>query len=170
MTRRGYVNYYMVLAYTSIPFLYEIKIIMDWTFSHTSLTLYDWFRQFSIYLRAFSSKINYITATTTTVLGHTIPWFYKIIGWVGFILILLIIFGPMILFSGLNPVAQANLVTSGSMQIALQIKNGNSFTLYETSHFSNPPLIFNQELYDSQGFSNISVLQQMTSSDIPEQF
>ena len=105
MTRRGYVNYYMVSAYTAIPFLYEVKIIMDWTFSATSLTLFDWFRQFSIYLSSFSSKINYYSATTTTVLGQTIPWYYKIMGWSGFILILLIIFGPMILFSGLNPIA-----------------------------------------------------------------
>jgi hypothetical protein len=105
MTRRGYVNYYMVSAYTAIPFLYEVKIIMDWTFSATSLTLFDWFRQFSIYLSSFSSKINYYSATTTTVLGQTIPWYYKIMGWSGFILIILIIFGPMILFSGLNPIA-----------------------------------------------------------------
>lgn len=130
MTRRGYSNSYAVSAYTAIPFLYEIKIIMDWTFSHTSLTLYDWFRQFSIYLRAFQSKINYYSATTTTILGHTIPWYYKIMGWAGFIIILLIIFGPMILFSGLNPIAQQNLVTSGSMILAIQIINGNSFSLY----------------------------------------
>lgn len=130
MTRRGYTNYYMLSAYTAIPFLYQIKIIMDWTFSSTSLTLYDWFRQFSIYLRAFSSKINYYSATTTTVLGQTIPWYYKIIGWVGFIIILLIIFGPMILFSGLNPIATPNLVVSGSMKLSLQVMNGNTFTLY----------------------------------------
>ena len=103
---------------------------MDWTFSATSLTLSDWFRQFSIYLSSFTSKINYYSATTTTVLGQTIPWYYKIIGWSGFIIILLIIFGPMILFSGLNPIAQTNLVVSGSMRLSLQIRNGNSFSLY----------------------------------------
>ena len=105
-------------------------MIMDWTFSATSLTLSDWFRQFSIYLSSFTSKINYYSATTTTVLGQTIPWYYKIIGWSGFIIILLIILGPMILFSGLNPIAQTNLVVSGSMRLSLQIRNGNSFSLY----------------------------------------
>lgn len=105
MTRRGYANYYLVSAYTAIPFLYEVKMIMDWTFSATSLTLGDWSRHFSIYLSSFTSKINYYSATTTTILGKTIPWYNKIIGWGGFIIILLIIFGPMILFSGLNPIA-----------------------------------------------------------------
>jgi len=105
MTRRGYTNYYIVSIYTVIPFLYEIKIIMDWTFSYTSLTMFDWFKAFTIYLSAFKSKMNYYSATTTTVLGQTIPFYYKIMGWAGFILILIIIFGPMVLFSGLNPVA-----------------------------------------------------------------
>jgi hypothetical protein len=167
MTRRGFSNYYIISAYTAIPFLYEIKIIMDWAFSSTSLTMYDWFRQFSIYLRAFKSKINYYNATETTVLGSTIPWYYKIVGWLGFIIILFIIFGPMILFSGLNPIAKPNLVVSGSLQLSLQIVNGNSFTLYQTSHFSNPPVNYNQEMFDAQGFNNVSLLQQMTASDIP---
>jgi len=92
--------------------------------------MYDWFRQFSIYLRAFKSKIQYYNSTQTIVLGHTMPWYYKIIGWTGFILILLIIFGPMILFSGLNPIAKQNLVISGSMSVSLQVMGGNSFTLY----------------------------------------
>jgi len=53
------------------------------------------------------------------------------------------------------------------MAVNLQIVNGNSFTLYETSHFSVPPLIYNEGLFESQGFSNIPVLQQITPSDIP---
>jgi hypothetical protein len=55
------------------------------------------------------------------------PWYYKATGWIGFILILIIIFGPMVLFSGLNPIAESNLVTGGSMSISLDIINGNSF-------------------------------------------
>jgi hypothetical protein len=152
MTRRGYANYYAVSLYTAIPFLYEIKIIMDWSFSDTSLTLYDWFRQFSIYIRAFNSKIEFYNATTNTILGHTIKWYYKITGWIGFIIILLIIFGPMILFSGLNPIAEANLVTSGSMIVSLQVVGGNSFTLYSTSHFSTPPLPYTYETFNAAGF------------------
>lgn len=143
MTRRGYANYYAVSVYTAIPFLYELKIIIDWTFTSTSLSLFDWFRQFSIYLRAFKAKIQYYNDTSNT-LGQEQAWYSKLIGWAGFIIIILIIFGPMILFSGLNPIAQPNLVTSGSLSVALQIINGNSFTLYSTSHFSNPPQNFTE--------------------------
>jgi piezo-type mechanosensitive ion channel component 1/2 len=160
MTRRGFVNYYAVTIYTAIPFLYELKIIIDWTFSHTSLTLFDWFKQFSIYLRAFRAKIQYYNAIDNP-LGEVQPWFAKIIGWAGFIIIILIIFGPMILFSNLNPISQANLVISGEMSLALQVKNGNSFTLYSTSHFSTPPHNFTQAEFDDEGFSNVPTLQQM---------
>lgn len=56
------------------------------------------------------------------------------------------------------------------MKLSLQVLNGNSFTLYQTSHFSNPPVIYNEYMFDSQGFSNVSVLQQMTTADISQQF
>lgn len=74
MTRRGYVNSYALAVYTAIPFLYELKIIIDWTFTSTSMTLFDWFRQFSIYLRAFRAKIQYYNATSYT-LGKPLVWF-----------------------------------------------------------------------------------------------
>jgi hypothetical protein len=60
-------------------------------------------------------------------------------GWAGFIGILIIIFGPMMLFSSLNPIAASNLVVGGALELGIQIKGGNYFTLYSTSHFSQPP-------------------------------
>ncbi len=77
---------------------------MDWTFTKTSMSLFNWFELFSIYLSAFKAKINYNSAISVQ-LGVPLNWTVKIIGWISFILILLIIFGPMILFSGLNPIA-----------------------------------------------------------------
>ena len=108
----------------------------------TSLTLFNWFRQFSIYKSAFISKINYYNATTTTRLGSTIPSYNKIIGWIGLFLILIIILGPIVLFSGLNPATQQNLVISGSLEVALTVKDGNAFTLYSSSHFATPPTTY----------------------------
>lgn len=143
MTRRGTLNYFAIMIYTAIPFLYELKIIIDWTFTNTSLTIFDWFRQFSIYLRAFKAKIQFYTATNIDY-NRKQPWYVKIIGWVGFVIIIIIIFGPMILFSSLNPIAQTNLVVSGSLQVALQVAGGNSFPLYTTSHFSTPPQNYTQ--------------------------
>jgi len=94
------------------------------------MTLYDWFRHFGLYLNAFRSKINYLNATTTTRIGETIPAYNKILGWVALLLILIVILGPLVLFSSLNPATESNLVQSGSMVVSLQVINGNTFPLY----------------------------------------
>lgn len=138
MVKKNQSNYYFMMIFVSIPFLYEIKCIMDWTFMKTSLQMFDWFKLFTIYVSAFKAKMQY-KGTINGQLGKALVWKDKIIGWLGFTLILLIIFGPMILFSGLNPTAETNLVTGGSFSISLHIKDGNYFTLYSTSHFSTPP-------------------------------
>jgi hypothetical protein len=97
---------------------------MDWTFLQTSLQLFDSFKLFSIYVSAFKAKLQQ-QGTLQTKLGDKVDWTGKIIGYVGFILLLLIIFGPMILFSGLNPTAQPNLVNGGSFQLGIHVVGGN---------------------------------------------
>jgi hypothetical protein len=119
-------NNIILIGYTAIPFLYELKTMMDWSFCETSLKIFDWFRLFSIYYSAFKAKLQFY-GTTGVDLGKPLNWIMKSIGWLGFIGILIIIFGPMILFSGLNPIAQTNLVVSGSLQLGLQIQGGNYF-------------------------------------------
>ena len=120
LTRRRSLNNLITVIFTSVPFLYELKLMMDYSFCQTSLKLFDWFRLFSIYLSAFKAKMQYYTATDIK-LGEPQGWSMKSIGWLGFIGILLIIFGPMILFSGLNPIAQPNLVIGGALQLGIQI-------------------------------------------------
>jgi hypothetical protein len=111
----------VLVVFTSIPFLYELKILMDYAFTQTSLTLFDEFRLVNIYYTAYKAKMQYYTATSGKLGDHQswVPW--RIVGLLGFILILLIIFGPMILFSELNPIAEPNLVVSGEMELGLQV-------------------------------------------------
>jgi len=124
MAKRKGPNYYFMLIFIAIPFLYEIKCIMDWTFLKTSLQIFDWFNLFSIYVSSFKAKMQQLN-TLDTKLGDPVSWIGKAIGWFGFILLLLIIFGPMILFSGLNPSAEANLVNGGSFKLGIHVVGGN---------------------------------------------
>lgn len=57
LTRRRQLNNLVVVIFTSVPFLYELKLMMDYSFCQTSLKIFDWFRLFSIYLSAFKAKI-----------------------------------------------------------------------------------------------------------------
>lgn len=166
--KRNYVNDIVTSVFVAIPFLYELKLIMDWSFCQTGLTLENWIRHFNIYLTSFQSTINSMTARAYR-LGHPIPMISKIVfGWCGFILILVLIFGPMILFSGLNPVSEPNLVIGGQLQIGIQIQNSNYFPLYSTSHFSNPPQIVSPSLFDQMGFSQIPLLASLSPQDIQQ--
>ena len=87
---------------------------MDYAFIETSLKIFDWFRLFNIHYSAFKAKMQYYSSTGV-VLGNPMHKLMKSMGWLSFIGILIIIFGPMVLFSGLNPIAASNLVTGGSL-------------------------------------------------------
>lgn len=148
MVKRDSLRSIFLSIFVAIPFLYEIKCIMDWTFTKTSLQLFDWFKLFSIYVSSYKAKMQQMS-TLSTKLGDSVDWTGKIIGWVGFILLLLIIFGPMILFSGLNPTSQPNLVNGGSFQLGIHVIGGNEFTLYSTSHFASPPTILTEDQFNA---------------------
>lgn len=156
--KRTYPNYLITMVFTAIPFLYELKLIMDWSFSTTGLTLDNWIRHFNIYLTSFTSLINGKT-NEGYKLGAPIPRVSKVLfGWCGFILILLLIFGPMILFSSLNPISESNLVIGGTLSIGIQIRNSNYFELYSTSHFSQSPTPINSSTFKQLDFQQIPML------------
>lgn len=169
MTRRRMLNNFILIGFTSVPFLFELKLMMDWAFCQTSLKIFDWFRLVNIYYASFKAKMQYYSSTGV-VLGDPMNWKMKSMGWAGFIGILIVIFGPMILFSGLNPIAQSNLVTGGALELGIQIEGGNYFTLYSTSHFSNPPKTFTPAEFRNRNFRQVPILQTLTDSDIQNQF
>lgn len=44
MDRYSWYNGYIYMTYRAIPFLFEFKIFSDWTFTKTSLRLFDWIK------------------------------------------------------------------------------------------------------------------------------
>ena len=63
LTRRRQFNSIMTSIFTAVPFLYELKLMMDYSFCQTSLKLFDWFKLFSVYLSAFQAKMQYYSST-----------------------------------------------------------------------------------------------------------
>ena len=84
--------------------------------------------------------------------------------------ILLLIFGPMIIFSGLNPASEANLVVGGSLEIGMSIVGGTYFQFYSTSHFSAAPSIVTSQMYYEMGFNKVPALQGLKPSQLSDQF
>jgi hypothetical protein len=121
-------RYYGIWAATMVPFLLEIKLLMDWAFSKTSLSFDDWITHFTIQYALYRSKFQSLGRNSKDAIQ---PWYSKaVVGWCGFTLILCLIFVPMVLFSNLNPVSTLNLITSGTLSLGLRFDGGNRFPLF----------------------------------------
>ena len=111
--------------YKLIPFYYQIKNVVDWTFTPTSLNLFDWFKFENIYDETFKTyRIKY--PIEKRPIGKRIKNIFKLLigGFTSFILILILVL-PLILFSGLNPTNQINNVTSAQIKIYLSFLYNN---------------------------------------------
>lgn len=84
-------------------------------------------------------------------LGEKISLVLKIV--VGFSLMLFIIAliaGPMLLFSSINPVGQANPVSSGDLSFYITINDPNQGTTLSVNLFATSQLTKNQTLTQTQ--------------------
>lgn len=56
----SYIASLCVKTISAIPFLQELKVIMDWTFMKTSLDLFQWFKLDDISYLLYCAKIDYV--------------------------------------------------------------------------------------------------------------
>ena len=109
-----------------IPFLYEIKNAIDWTFTHTCLDLFQWNKFEAIYDAIFDTYCEKeewdekpigerVDKKTKFGIGFTLAF--------GLIFTLII---PLLLFSSLNPTNKLNNITEAKMNVDLtfEYKNG----------------------------------------------
>jgi hypothetical protein len=117
--------------FLAIPFLYELKVFADWTFTKTSLGLPQWLtfeRLYAdLYISGVASQREY-----NHPLGKPQEFHKKLlIGFMGMIGMILCIAGPLLLFSSLNPTQESNHVTGCKVQLSIEIKEIESSTLSE---------------------------------------
>lgn len=108
MERYTWYNGFIYMFYRAIPFLFEFKIFSDWTFTNTSLRLFDWIKFEEILGFLYVAKCNSLFLSGK-ILGSKIEWWKKLLmGFPLLIAIILLLFGPLVLFSSLNPLASLN--------------------------------------------------------------
>ncbi len=125
-------------GFKAIPFVNEIKLALDWTFTKTSLDLFQWAKFESIYDTIYITLCS-MTAKKIRPIGKQMTKFEKIIlGWVVWIILLIILVGPMLLFSDLNPMKKLNNIDGASISIKFSIVSDvvNNFTLFENKQVS----------------------------------
>jgi hypothetical protein len=47
-----------------VPFLYELRAVMDWMWTYTSLSLFDWLKMEDIFAQIFQLKVRAIASFT----------------------------------------------------------------------------------------------------------
>ena len=124
-------------SFRLIPYVREMRSILEWMFADTSLDIFMWLKFDDLYAwllavrydKAYRKRSKKILSGDE---GQSLLW--KILyGWIVFVGMLLIVFGPMLLFSTLNPALSRNPVLGASISVQLSSRTGNSyFSLYSS--------------------------------------
>ena len=112
--------------FKNIPFLYEIKNAIDWTFTHTCLDLFQWNKFEAIYDAIFDTYCEKAEWDEKPI-GERVSKEKKF--GIGFILsfsLIFIVIIPLLLFSSLNPTNKINNINEARMNVDLTFnyKNG----------------------------------------------
>ena len=134
--------------FRAVPFLLELKVFTDWSFTRTGLDVFQWIKFEVIYGDLFIARcINkgYIRHP----LGQQIPkWMKFLIGILGTVGLVLVIAGPMLLFSSLNPIAEDNMVIGTQLDLSIEVILEN-----------NPEIINRYNLFSNDHVATLRVIQ-----------
>lgn len=109
--------------YRNVPFLYELRAILDWTITKTSLDLFQWFKMEDAYANLYEVKCDMVLRKDRKK-GEDRWWFEKFSwGFCFFLFLMFILILPMILFSSFNPNLVENKVIGGKFSVNLELKN-----------------------------------------------
>ncbi len=132
-------------TWRGIPLMREMRSIFNWIFSETSLDVFMWLQMDDLYATLAIVKFNmsYRVRDKETLSGkNRQPFLWKFVfGWLIFILILLILLGPIFLFSPLNPATKPNPLVQASVSVSLsagtKMSNELKYTLFQSSNHTN---------------------------------
>lgn len=165
--KRGYSQFqgFMFRVYKIIPFLYEFKTFMDWYFTETSLSLVKWIKLEEIKGKLFLAKCSSVKFKQRNH-GNKVKWWIKFfMGGCGLFLLVLCIFGPMLLFSTLNPIAENNLVSHISIKLGLLSNSNKYFKLYSAENIMDVAFVNNSQ-YDEAGFNRIPFFKSFDRNEL----
>jgi hypothetical protein len=127
------VNYLGFRIYRALPFLYEIRCVLDWSCTATSLTMYDWLKLEDIYASLYLVKCDITLSREKHQLGEKQSKARKFCSGICLFLVLIcVIWAPMLMYSSGNPTNIANPIKDVSAQIDIKT-GGGRLALYQNS-------------------------------------
>ncbi|XP_044976085.1 piezo-type mechanosensitive ion channel homolog isoform X2 [Hordeum vulgare subsp. vulgare] len=127
------VNYLGFRLYRALPFLYELRCVLDWSCTTTSLTMYDWLKLEDIYASLFLVKCDTILNRANHQHGEKQTKMTKFCGGVClFFVLICVIWAPMLIYSSGNPTNIANPIIDVSVKIDIKALGGR-LTFFQTT-------------------------------------
>ncbi|XP_057815209.2 piezo-type mechanosensitive ion channel homolog isoform X1 [Cryptomeria japonica] len=119
--------------YRALPFLYELRCVLDWSCTTTSLTMYDWLKLEDIYASLYLVKCDIALSRAKHCLGEKQSKTTKFCSGICLFLVLIfVIWAPMLMYSSGNPTNIANPIKDVSTQIDIKT-GGGRLTLYQNT-------------------------------------
>ncbi|XVF57384.1 hypothetical protein PTKIN_Ptkin06aG0200900 [Pterospermum kingtungense] len=126
-------NFLGFRIYRALPFLYELRCVLDWSCTTTTLTMYDWLKLEDIHGSLFLVKCDVDLNRAKHPQGQKQTKVTKFCSGICLFLILIfVIWAPMLMYSSGNPTNIANPIREASVQIDIKTSSGR-LTLFETT-------------------------------------
>ena len=130
-TTANQTNKLISTVFYSLPFVWELQAIACWLWTRTSFDIFQWIKFEEIHSSLFIAKCN-AKAKILYPVGTENPLSVKrLMGGCGLFILILLIVGPIVLFSTLNPLSIINNPYTATIGISLKYASGNSFELFK---------------------------------------
>ncbi|GMN48728.1 hypothetical protein TIFTF001_017898 [Ficus carica] len=127
------INYLCYRLYRALPFLYELRCVLDWSCTTTSLTMYDWLKLEDIYASLYLVKCDAVLNRAQHKQGEKQTKMTKCCNGIClFFILICVIWAPMLMYSSGNPTNIANPIKDASVQVDIKTMIGK-LTLYQTT-------------------------------------
>ncbi|KAI5736134.1 hypothetical protein M8J76_000319 [Diaphorina citri] len=117
----NYLNKFLFKGFMMVPFVFELRALMDWMWTDTSMTLWDWLKMEDIYAHIFQLKCDRrAEAEYPNPRGQKVSAMSKyLIGGVCMFFLIFVIWFPLVLFALGNTVGKPNLPNDVTIEIRL---------------------------------------------------
>ncbi|KAF4525370.1 hypothetical protein B566_EDAN014808, partial [Ephemera danica] len=111
----NYLNMFLFKGFMAVPFLFELRTLMDWMWTKTSMTLGEWIKMEDIFAHIFQLKAAYPRPPGE----EQRPLIKYVVGGCSLLVVIFIIWFPMVLFALGNTVGQPNLPYDVSVELTI---------------------------------------------------
>ncbi|XVF32650.1 hypothetical protein REPUB_Repub17cG0100700 [Reevesia pubescens] len=127
------INYLGYRLYRALPFLYELRCVLDWSCTTTSLTMYDWLKLEDINANPYLVKCDAVLNRAKHKQGEKQTKMTKCCNGIClFFILICVIWAPMLMYSSGNPTNIANPIKDASFQTDITT-GGGRLTLCRTT-------------------------------------